>query len=105
MSDTATAVDAPLVADHRSVPAGVLPRGMQTWVMLGVAVGMIAVIVFAGRREPPTRAAATAQPTAPNPERVRDYQERLRALDGRAALERSAAVPVAAASAPPLDEE
>jgi type IV secretory pathway VirB10-like protein len=105
MSETALRVDAPPVADHRPVPTGVLPRGMQTWVMLGVAVGMIAIILFAGRREPPARAVATAQPAAPNPERVRDYQERLRALDARAAQEaRSAALPVVPASAPAVDD-
>jgi hypothetical protein len=105
MSDTALRVDAPSVADHRQVPRGVLPRGMQTWVMLGVAVGMIAIILLAGRREPPARAVATAQPAAPNPERVRDYQERLRALDARAVQEAtSASRPVAPASAPAVDD-
>ena len=94
MSETAMRVDGPSVADHRPVPTGVLPRGIQTWVMLGVAVGMIAIILFAGRREPPARTVAMTQPAAPNPERVRDYQERLRALDARAADEaRSAAAP------------
>jgi type IV secretory pathway VirB10-like protein len=105
MTDTAVRVDSPSVADHRPVPTGVLPRGIQTWVMLGVAVGMIAIILIAGRREPPARAVATTQPAAPNPERVRDYQERLRALDARAADEaRSAAVPVAPASAPTAND-
>src|SRR4051812_40223335 len=105
MSEPALRVEAPSVADHRPVPMGMLPRGIQTWVMLAVAVGMVAIILFAGRREPPARAVATAQPAAPNPERVRDYQERLKALDTRAAQEaRSAALPVVPTSAPGVDE-
>ena len=43
--------------------------------------------------------------SAPNPERVRDYQERLKALDARAAQEaRNAALPVGPASAPAVDD-
>jgi type IV secretory pathway VirB10-like protein len=80
------------VTDHRSIPRGVLPRGAQTWVMAAVALGMILIIFVVGRPEPPPRATATsAAPPAPNPERVRDYQDRLRALDMRIAQEAQAA--------------
>lgn len=93
MGETTRRVDAPAVADHRPVPTGVLPRGIQTWVMLAVALVMIAIILFAGRREPPARAVTTPQPSAPSPERVRDYQERLKALDARAAQEAISSAP------------
>ena len=33
----------PAVTDRRPVPRGVLPRGVQTWIMAGVAVGMLSV--------------------------------------------------------------
>src|SRR5260221_11828090 len=73
------------VADHRTPPRGVLPRGTQTWLMAGLAVGILAIIVFTGHPQPAARAAAaTAQAVAPNPERLRDYSDRLRVLDERA---------------------
>ena len=86
MSDTALRTDVAPVTDRRPVPAGVLPRGMQTWLMLAVAVAMLAVILLTGRREPPVRSVAAPAPApTPNPDRVRDYQDRLRALDARGA--------------------
>jgi hypothetical protein len=42
MSETALRVDAPSVADHRPVPRGVLPRGMQTWLMVARAIQELA---------------------------------------------------------------
>src|SRR6202795_3860669 len=73
-------------ADHRTPPRGVLPRGTQTWLMAWLAVGILAIIVFTGHPQPSARAAAasTAQTLAPNPERLRDYSDRLRVLDERA---------------------
>lgn len=82
MADT-TPGTAP-VADHRKPPRGVLPRGTQTWLMAGLAIGILAIIVFTGHPEPAPRvAAATAQTLAPNPDRLRDYSDRLRVLDDR----------------------
>ncbi len=77
------------VTDRRPVPQGVLPRGIQTWVMAGIAGGMVLIIFLAGLPEP---AARMAQPTiapagAPNPDRLRDYQDRLRITEARAAQE------------------
>jgi type IV secretion system protein VirB10 len=80
------------VTDHRTIPRGVFPRGAQTWVMAAVALGMILIIFIVGRPEPPAPSTATtAAPPEPNPERVRDYQDRLRALDARVAQEAHAA--------------
>lgn len=83
MADT-TPGTAP-VADHRKPPRGVLPRGTQTWLMAGLAVGILAIIVFTGHPQPTERAAAasTTQTLAPNPDRLRDYSDRLRVLDER----------------------
>ena len=92
MAEPPTLAGATPVTDHRPVPRGVLPRATQTWIMVGIAVGVIGIILIAGRPEPPARPAAvvTTTPQAPNPDRVRDYQDRLRILESRAAQEAQA---------------
>jgi len=88
------------VTDHRPVPRGVLPRRVQTWVMAGVAVGMLAIMLIVGRPDPPARPAATAAPTQPpSADRVRDYQDRLRLLEAQALRDAQAAGPTP--TAPP----
>src|SRR5580692_10681768 len=89
MPETSTPGGIAPVSDHRPVPRGVLPRGLQMWLMVGVAVGMVGIIVFTGRSQPAPRVAATASapPLGMNPDRLREYQERLRALDERARLQ------------------
>ena len=45
-------VDAPgtaPVVDRRPVPRGVLPRGVQTWLMAALAVGMLLIIFLTGQ--------------------------------------------------------
>lgn len=80
------------VSDHRPVPRGVLPRGFQTWLLAGLAAGIVLIILVAGQSEPPgNRAATAATPLIPNPDRLRDYQERLRAMDARQVQEAQAA--------------
>src|SRR6476660_6988827 len=82
------------VADHRPVPRGVLPRGVQTWVMAGVAVVMLAIMLIVGRPDPPARPAATsASVQAPSADRVRDYQDRLRLLEAQAMRDAQATAP------------
>src|SRR5712691_8445040 len=84
MADTAPGT-APL-SDNRIAPRGVLPRGTQTWLMVGLALGILGIIVFAGHPEPAKRTATAATPAAlaPQTDRLRDYQDRLRLLDERA---------------------
>jgi type IV secretory pathway VirB10-like protein len=80
------------VTDHRPVPRGVLPRGVQTWVMAGLAVGMLVIMLIVGRPDPPARPAASAATAqAPNADRVRDYQDRLRAMEAQAMRDAQAA--------------
>jgi len=82
------------VSDHRPVPRGVLPRGFQTWLMAGLALGIVLIILITGQSEPSRNPAQTQQaPAAPNPDRLRDYQERLRAMEARQALEAQAPQP------------
>ena len=101
--ESAGPVAAP-VSDHRPVPRGVLPRRFQTWLMAGLALGIVLIILITGQPEPsrnPTQ--SQPAPVAPNPDRLRDYQERLRAMEARQALESQPAQP-AAPEAPRFEE-
>ena len=72
------------VTDHRPSPRGVLPRGIQTWLLAGLAAFMLLIMFVVGRPEAPARPAAAAAPVMPpTADRVRDYQERLRALEAQ----------------------
>src|SRR6478672_1913009 len=95
----------PTVVDHRPVPRGVLPRGVQTWVMAGVAVGMLAIMLIVGRPDPPARPATSTAPTqAPSADRVRDYQDRLRLLEAQALRDAQATAPAPNVQAAPYDD-
>ncbi len=87
----------PPVSDHRPVPRGVLPRRFQTWLMAGLAVGILLIILVTGQTTPPGNSGQTqvAAPLAPNPDRLRDYQERLRAMEARQAQETQPPAPTA----------
>jgi type IV secretion system protein TrbI len=101
--ESAGPVAAP-VSDHRPVPRGVLPRRFQTWLMAGLALGIVLIILITGQPEPsrnPTQ--SQPAPVAPNPDRLRDYQERLRAMEARQALESQPAQP-AGPEAPRFEE-
>jgi type IV secretory pathway VirB10-like protein len=93
MAEIPTAPGTAPVTDRRPVPKGVLPRGMQAWLMAGVAGGMVLIIVLTGRPGPTARPAqvATATDTSPNPDRLREYQDRLRVAEARAAQEANSA--------------
>ncbi|MEO7276331.1 MAG: TrbI/VirB10 family protein [Vicinamibacterales bacterium] len=77
------------MTDRRPVPRGVLPRRVQTWLMAALAIGMLLIIVLTGGQsasKPGAQLPAVA-PHAPDPDRVREYQDRLRALDAQVAQE------------------
>jgi type IV secretion system protein TrbI len=94
---------APIV-DHRRVPRGVLPRGIQTWLMVALAIVMLFIIFLTGRPEGPSTPKQTASTAGlVSADRVKDYQDRLRQLDeqlARQAREAAQAVP----SAPRFDD-
>jgi len=57
------------------------------WLMVGVAAGMLMIIMLAGHSQPSPRVTSTsATPPLPglSPDRLREFQDRLRALDDRA---------------------
>ena len=83
-SNPTAAVAPPTVTDRRTSPRGVLPRGMQTWLLAGIAAFMLLIMFVVGRPEAPTRpATAPAAVVPPSADRVRDYQDRLRALEAQ----------------------
>jgi type IV secretory pathway VirB10-like protein len=88
MAETPPAGQAPGTApvmDYRPTPRGVLPRRGQVWLMVGIASGLMGIILLTGRQTPaPSRAAApSAAALMPNPEQLRGYQQRLAAADTR----------------------
>src|SRR5690242_15768758 len=75
------------VYDRRVRPRGVLPRRLQTWVMLAVAAALLIVIAVTGHTTAPRRSVDTSAPSsAPSalpPERLRKYQEQLAEQEAR----------------------
>ena len=74
------------VLDYRPTPRGVLPRRGQMWLMAGIAGGVMGIILLTGRDTPPAQRVA-APPSAaalqPNPQQLREYQQRLLGADTR----------------------
>ena len=68
------------IHDQRSAPRGVLPRQLQMWLMIGLAVIILVIIFFTGRPAPSARASAatrTAEPSLMAPDRIQTYQRQL----------------------------
>ena len=102
------------INDRRVRPRGVLPRGTQSWIMAGLAVVILAVILFTGNPAPhaaPQALSPASQPAPTSPELVRSYQRELaeREVRGRVMAQQAATlaaeegVPIAAASPRPAD--
>lgn len=88
------------VVDRRPVPRGVLPKGIQTWLMVGIAGVIVVIILFAGQPQAPQRTVQAAPPSAAaSPDRVRDYQQRLNAINTQLAMP-AASAPAALSAAP-----
>jgi type IV secretion system protein TrbI len=68
-------------SDRRVAPRGVLPRHIQMWVMVGVALVIVGIILVTGHPEPVTKTAAgrPAQPNLVSPDRIRSYEQALAA--------------------------
>ncbi len=82
------------VVDRRPVPRGVLPKGIQTWLMVGIAGVIVVIILFAGQPQAPQRPVQTdVVAAATSPERVRDYQDRLAAINAQLGLQTGSARP------------
>jgi type IV secretory pathway VirB10-like protein len=91
VTEALNAPGVPAVTDRRPVPRGVLPRGTQTWLMAGIAGVMVLIMFVAGRpRDSGPRASVAAVLSTPSPDRLRDYQDRLRVMEARAAQDSQA---------------
>jgi type IV secretion system protein VirB10 len=86
------------VVDRRPTPDGVVPRHIQTWLMVGLAAAILGIIVFTGQPAPasPTPAGAATPQMAASPDRLRDYQARLQNMNERAREQRVADAQVTA---------
>src|SRR5262245_28512209 len=68
------------IQDRRPKPAGVLPRQLQMWLMVGIAGVILLIILLTGHSQPTPRPDATnrqAQATLPASDRIRAYQQQL----------------------------
>src|SRR5438105_66648 len=77
---TPTSAAGSTVQDHREKPRGVLPRQLQMWLMVGIAVVVLLIILVTGHSQPAARPSATdraAAPASPMPDRIRAYQQQL----------------------------
>src|SRR5580704_18524632 len=80
------------VTDWRTMPAGVMPRHLQQWALLGIAVVMVGIMTLSGT---PTRPRATATPSPatsaidPDQHRIEDYQRRIQEQAQRLAAEQA----------------
>jgi type IV secretion system protein VirB10 len=85
--DAARASDTPgAIRDRRTIPRGVLPRHVQMWLMVAIAVVIIAIILMTGQSQPTQRPSTAARPPEPSlvsPERVRSYEQALAAEAAR----------------------
>ena len=79
------------VTDHRPVPAGVMPRHLQQWLIIGVAIVMAGIMALSG---PPTKPRTTTEPPGaaavdPNQQRIEEYQRRIQEQAQRLAAEQA----------------
>src|SRR5262245_41969703 len=80
------------VVDRRVVPAGVAPRHLQQWLLLGVAVVMVAIMALSGSPAPRGIAGTpSTTPVAvdPNQQRIEEYQRRIQEQAQRLAAEQA----------------
>jgi type IV secretory pathway VirB10-like protein len=80
--DTKPPVNPGAIQDWRVKPTGVLPRHVQMWVMVIIALVILAIILLTGHPQPlprPQAGVRSAQPTLVPPDRVRSYEQQLAA--------------------------
>src|SRR5476651_1331176 len=107
-NDTTVGSGAAPIHDQRSTPRGVLPRQLQMWLMIGLAVIILAIILFTGHSAPAPRASATmrtAEPSLMPPDRIQAYQRQLAEDEARLRRELAQAPPAARGGPPPATGE
>jgi hypothetical protein len=103
------------LTDKRIRPTGVLPRALQTWLMVALALVILGIIYLTGHREPVVtpRFSEPGQgtPSALPADRIRTYQQRVgegeqrlrQELDARTAEARVLSTPTASGDATVVD--
>lgn len=92
------------IQDHRPKPRGVLPRQLQMWLMVGIAVVILLIILITGHPRPVARTQAaerTTAPALPASDRIRAYQQQLKDDEARLQHVQAQAAGVARPTAPP----
>ena len=92
------------IQDHRPKPRGVLPRQLQMWLMVGIAVVILLIILITGHPQPVARTQAAERTTAaalPASDRIRAYQQQLKDDEARLQHVQAQAAGVARPAAPP----
>ena len=103
-NDTTSGPGAATMHDQRAAPRGVLPRQLQMWLMVGLAVLILVIIFFTGHASPAPRASAatrTAEPSLMPADRIQAYQRQLADDEARLRRELAKAPPAAARSGSP----
>ena len=80
------------VTDWRRTPLGVVPRHLQQWVLVGVAVVMVGILALSGPPAKPRTTAASSPATMavdPNQQRIEEYQRRIQEQAQRLAAEQA----------------
>ena len=80
------------VSDHRAVPAGVMPRHLQQWLIIGVAVVMAGIMGLSGSPTKPRTTTESPAQTAvvdPNQQRIEEYQRRIQEQAQRLSAEQA----------------
>jgi type IV secretion system protein VirB10 len=80
------------VIDYRPVPDGVMPRHLQQWLIIGVAVGMAGIMALSGSPTKPrttTESSASTAVVDPNQQRIEAYQRRIQEQAQRLAAEQA----------------
>lgn len=91
--ETETAGQSARIVDRRVLPAGVMPKQLQQWVILGIAVVMMLILALAGPPKP-SRSSTPQLPglppvVDPNAERIADYTRRVQEQAQRLAAEQA----------------
>jgi type IV secretion system protein TrbI len=78
--------DATRVRDLRVTPGGVLPKSVQTWLMVGLAFVIVLIILITGHASDPARSGTNVHPPEPTlapADRIRSYQQQLADAEAR----------------------
>jgi type IV secretion system protein VirB10 len=88
----AQATEPGAIIDRRETPAGVVPRHLQQWVLVGIAAVMVAIMALSGLTTPHGTRPASAPGTPaidPSQQRIEEYQRRIQEQAQRLAAEQA----------------